>query len=90
MALWLLGGGENVFLQDANSLIMKTEDLGQVIVYLKTAFPRVKRVTSYARSQTAMKKKPVELIQLRQAGLTRLHIGLESGYDPILGIDEKR
>jgi biotin synthase-like enzyme len=84
VALWLLGGGENVFLQDANSLIMKTEDLGQIIVYLKTAFPRVKRVTSYARSQTAAKKKLMELIQLRQAGLTRLHIGLESGYDPLL------
>jgi biotin synthase-like enzyme len=84
VALWILGGGENVFLQDANSLIMKTEDLGQVIVSLKNSFPKVKRVTSYARSQTAMRKKTVELIQLRQAGLTRLHIGLESGYDPIL------
>ena len=89
VALWLLGGGENIFLQDANSLIMKTEDLGQVIVYLKTAFPRAMRITSYARSQTAMKKKPVELIQLRQAGLTRLHIGLESGYDPILEFMKK-
>ena len=89
VALWLLGGGENIFLQDANSLIMKTEDLGQVIVYLKTAFPRATRITSYARSQTAMKKKPVELIQLRQAGLTRLHIGLESGFDPILEFMKK-
>jgi hypothetical protein len=34
----MLGGGENVFLQDANSLIMKTEDLGQVIVHLKSTF----------------------------------------------------
>lgn len=84
VALWILGGGENVFLQDANTLIMKTEDLGQVIVYLKNTFPKVKRVTCYARSQTAMKKKPAELIQLYQAGLSRLHIGLESGYDPIL------
>jgi biotin synthase-like enzyme len=84
VALWLYGGGENVFLQDANTLIMKTEDLGQVITYLKETFPKVKRVTSYARSQTAMKKKPVELMELRQAGLNRLHIGLESGYDPIL------
>ena len=89
VALWLLGGGENVFLQDANSLIMKTEDLGQVIVYLKNTFPRVKRVTSYARSQTAMKKKPAELLHLHQAGLSRLHVGLESGYDPILELMKK-
>jgi len=84
VALWLLGGGENVFLQDSNALILKTEDLGQILVNLKTSFPKVKRISSYARSQTAMKKKPIELLQLRQAGLSRLHIGLESGYDPIL------
>ncbi len=84
VALWLLGGGENIFLQDANGLILKTEDLGQVLVALKTSFPRAKRIASYARSQTAFKKKPMELLQLRQAGLSRLHIGLESGYDPIL------
>ena len=84
VALWLLGGGENIFLQDSNGLILKTDDLGQVLVNLKTSFPRAKRITSYARSQTVMKKKPVELLQLRQAGLSRLHIGLESGYDSIL------
>jgi biotin synthase-like enzyme len=89
VAMWLMGGGENVFLQDADSLIMKTEDLGQVIVYLKDTFPRVKRVTSYARSHTAMKKKTAELMQLREAGLTRLHIGLESGYQPILDLIQK-
>jgi hypothetical protein len=84
VALWLLGGGENVFLQDANTLIMKTIDLGQVLVYLRTTFPKIKRVTCYARSQTAMKKQPSELLQLHGAGLSRVHIGLESGYDPIL------
>jgi biotin synthase-like enzyme len=84
VALWLLGGGENVFLQDANTLIMKTADLGQVIVYLKKTFPKVTRVTCYARSDTAMRKKPAELMSLHRAGLSRVHIGLESGYDPLL------
>ncbi len=84
VALWLYGGGENVFLQDSDNLVMKTDDFGQVITYLKETFPRIKRITSYARSQTAKKKKAEELVHLRQAGLNRLHIGLESGYDPIL------
>jgi radical SAM superfamily enzyme YgiQ (UPF0313 family) len=84
VALWLYGGGENVFLQDANCLVMKTEDLAEVVTYLKETFPRVKRVTGYARSSTATRKKAAELTELRQAGLNRLHIGLESGYDPIL------
>ncbi len=89
VALWLLGGGENVFLQDANSLIMKTDDLSRVLEHLKMTFPGIKRITSYARSQTAMKKKPAELAKLRQAGLTRLHVGLESGYDPLLKLMNK-
>ncbi len=84
VARWLMAGGENVFLQDANSLVMKTNDLVQVLVSLKTAFPKVKRITSYARSLSLARKKSLDLIQLREAGLSRLHVGLESGYDPIL------
>lgn len=89
VAMWILSGGENIFLQDANSLVMKTEDLGQVLFTLKTAFPKVKRITSYARSLTLAKKKTLELVQLRQAGLSRLHVGLESGYDPVLKLIDK-
>jgi radical SAM superfamily enzyme YgiQ (UPF0313 family) len=89
VAMWILGGAENVFLQDANSMVMKTEDLRQILLTLKTAFPRVKRITSYARSLSLAKKKTLELIQLRQSGLSRLHVGLESGYDPVLKIMNK-
>jgi len=46
-------------------------------------------VTSYGRSKTAAKKKVEELVQLREAGLSRLHIGLESGYDPVLKYMDK-
>jgi hypothetical protein len=84
VALWLYGGGENVFLQDANILAMKTEDLLQVIVYLKETFPDIKMVSGYARSQSAGKKKHAELFELHDAGLNQLHIDLESGYDPVL------
>ena len=45
--------------------------------------------TSYARSKTAAKKKLDELIKLHEAGLSRLHIGLESGYDPLLQYMDK-
>jgi biotin synthase-like enzyme len=84
VALWILGGGENVFLQDANSLVMKTDDLVEVLNTLYSAFPKIKRVTSYARSLSLAKKKSNDLVRLAQAGLSRLHVGLESGYDPIL------
>ena len=81
---WLYWGGESVFLQDANSLILKTEELEEILSFLREQFPGVTRITSYCRSQTARRKTVEELQRLRQAGLSRIHVGMESGYDPLL------
>ncbi len=89
VAFWLYHGGTGAFLQDANTLIMRTPELVEVIKFLKQTLPSITRVTSYARSKTAAKKKLEELVQLREAGLSRLHIGLESGYDPLLKYMDK-
>jgi len=89
VALWLYAGGENCFLQDSNTLIMRTKDLVEVIRFLKETFPGIKRITSYGRSDTAARKTLEELIEIREAGLSRLHIGFESGYDPLLDYMEK-
>jgi len=89
VALWLYAGGESAFLQDANGLIMRTNELVEVIRFLKQTLPSINRITSYARSKTAAKKKLEELIELHEAGLSRLHIGLESGYDPLLQYMDK-
>ncbi len=89
VALWLYYGGTSAFLQDANTLIMRTNELVEVIRFLKKTLPSITRITSYGRSKTAAKKKPEELKQLHQAGLSRLHIGLESGYDPLLQYMDK-
>ena len=75
---------QTAFIQDANSLVMKTDELVQVLSRLKERFPSVGRVTSYARARTVARKSLEELRQLYEAGLTRLLIGLESGYDPLL------
>ena len=89
VALWLYYGGTSAFLQDANSLIMKTNELVEVLRFLKQTLPSITQVTSYGRSKTAAKKRLEELVQLREAGLSRLHIGLESGYDPLLQYMDK-
>lgn len=89
VALWLWAGGESAFLQDANTLIMRTPDLVKVIAFLKETFPNLTRITSYGRSKTAAKKTVEELKELKDAGLSRLHIGLESGSDAVLGYMDK-
>jgi radical SAM superfamily enzyme YgiQ (UPF0313 family) len=81
---WLLSGGKTVFLQDANSLIMKTDQLVDVLGYLRRTFPSIERVTTYARSKTVVQKSLDDLMAIRQAGLDRLHVGLESGDDAVL------
>ena len=49
----------SVFLQDADSLILPTDDLVAILEYLKERFPRIERITTYARART-LKRKSVE------------------------------
>jgi radical SAM superfamily enzyme YgiQ (UPF0313 family) len=84
IAAWLYYGGESVFLQDADSLILKTKDLLEILSCLTKTFPSVGRITSYCRSKTAARKSVEDFRLLRDAGLSRIHIGMESGYDPVL------
>lgn len=83
--LWLDEGiVKNVFIGDSNSVIMKTGDFTEIIRFLYETFPTLERVTSYARAKTLVKKSPEELKLLREAGLNRLHVGLETGDDELL------
>ncbi|MCX5845784.1 MAG: radical SAM protein [Deltaproteobacteria bacterium] len=89
IAAWLYYGGESVFIQDANSIIMKTDDLVYVLSFIRDKFPSVNRITSYCRSKTATRKSVEEFKMLKEAGLSRIHIGMESGYDPLLKLIRK-
>lgn len=84
VAGWLYFGGHQAFLQDANSLMVKTPDLVEILAYLKKSLPSIERITSYARAKTVSQKSLAELKELHQAGLSRIHIGMETGYDPLL------
>ena len=89
VANWISSGAKTVFLQDADTMIMRTPELVQVIKYLKETFPTLNRVTSYARAKTCSNKTLQELKDLHQVGLSRLHIGLESGNDQVLDFMQK-
>ncbi len=91
---WLRSGGESIFLQDANSLVIKPRDLTRILLHLKDAFPWVTRITSYARSHTIARIGDEDLKSIADAGLNRIHIGMESGSDKVLamvkkGVDKK-
>ncbi len=73
-----------VFIGDSNSLVAKTEMLIKILETLFSFSPHVERVTSYARAKTIAKKPLEDLKKIFQAGLTRLHVGLETGDRDLL------
>lgn len=89
VALWMYAGASSAFLQDANTLIVRTPELVEIVSFLRETLPSITRVTSYGRSHTAARKSLGELQALREAGLSRLHIGLESGSDGVLAYVDK-
>ena len=80
---------QTAFLQDGDSLLLPTADVLEILRYLKEKFPGIKRVTTYARAPTLRKKSVEELKQLKEAGLTRIHAGLESGSATVLKMIKK-
>ncbi len=89
MAFWICQGLQSLFLQDADALVLRTEQLVEILTYVRAAFPTITRITSYARAKTVSRKSPDELKALRAAGLNRIHTGMESGSDAVLSLLQK-
>ena len=49
---WRQTGMKSVFLQDANSLVIRPGDMIRILERIRERFPWVERVTTYARSHT--------------------------------------
>jgi len=89
VALWLYYGTGECFLQDADNFIIKTGDFVDILRFLREKFPDLRRVTTYSRSRTVSRKPLAEMREIKEAGMDRVHIGLESGYDPLLKLIKK-
>jgi coproporphyrinogen III oxidase-like Fe-S oxidoreductase len=75
-------GSQTIFIGDSDSLLHK--EILKVVKLISETFPGIERMTSYARALTLVHKDIKELRALKKAGLTRVHVGLESGYENIL------
>ena len=80
---------ERVFLMDGDAIVMRTEQLLQILEKLYAAFPKLQKVTTYAGPRSTLSKTPEELRALREAGLTRAYLGVESGSDAVLQAIQK-
>lgn len=91
---WYRAGMESVFLQDANTMVVRPDDMVEILSLLRRLFPTIKRITSYGRAHTIARISDYDLWRMSEAGLNRIHIGMETGADQILkrvnkGVDKK-
>jgi hypothetical protein len=89
VAVWLYYGTGACFLQDADNMVLNTSDLVEILRFLRTTLPEITRVTTYARSRSVVRKSVESLTEIHKAGLDRMHIGLETAYDPLLKFMKK-
>ena len=81
------GDGSRVrrlFLADGDALVMKTEELLEVLKAAADYFPNLERISSYGTPGDLLRKTKEELITLRKAGLALIYMGAESGDDAVL------
>lgn len=78
-----------LFLPAGNTIAMKTDELCEICRYAKELFVNLQRITVYGSSQYIAGKGPEGMKKLAKAGLSRIHVGLESGDDEILRLIKK-
>jgi radical SAM superfamily enzyme YgiQ (UPF0313 family) len=83
------GGVRTLFFPAGNTIAMPTEALTEICRHARALFPGLERITVYGSSQFIVKKGLEDLRLLAEAGLTRIHVGWESGDNTILAAIKK-
>jgi radical SAM superfamily enzyme YgiQ (UPF0313 family) len=78
----IYGAAQTIFLGDSDNLVHN--DLAEIVAFIRKTFPEARRITTYARAKTIIRRKLDYLKAVRSAGLDRLHLGLESGDAEVL------
>lgn len=73
-----------IFLADGDPLVLSTKRLLRILTKLKTTFPKLQRISTYASPSNLARKTDSELRELYEAGLTLLYVGIESGDSQVL------
>ncbi|MBW2115282.1 MAG: radical SAM protein [Deltaproteobacteria bacterium] len=77
-------GVRTLFFPAGNTIAMPTDDLANICAYAHSIFPKLERITTYGSSRYVHRKGKDDLRKLKENGLLRIHVGLESGDDDVL------
>lgn len=75
---------EKVFLCDGDALIIPQPRLMQILEAVRCRIQGVGRVGCYANAKSILRKSPEDLVQLREAGLKIVYLGVETGNEELL------
>ena len=78
-----------IFLADGDPLVLSTDRLLRILNKINNTFPNLRRISTYASPSNLSRKSEQELLQLRQAGLNLLYVGIESGDSVVLEAIQK-
>lgn len=87
---WLTTGGRQaIFLQDANTMVLRPQWLVEIVSHIREKLPELERITSYGRADALSRIDESDLKKIADAGLNRIHSGYESGSDKVLTLIDK-
>ena len=78
-----------IFLADGDPLVLSNNRLIPILNKLKNTFPNLRRVSTYASPSNLARKTDDELVELKEAGLSLLYVGIESGDSEVLHAIQK-
>jgi len=78
-----------IFLADGNPMVLSPDKLIRVLHAIQQSFPKAKRISTYALPGDLRSKTVEELEELKNAGLKTLYVGIESGDDEVLKMNNK-
>jgi len=78
-----------VFLADGDVLAVSQRRLVDLLTKIRHRLPWVNRISLYGNARAIRNKSIAQLLELKELGLHRVYMGLESGYDPVLTAIDK-
>jgi radical SAM superfamily enzyme YgiQ (UPF0313 family) len=80
---------KSIFLGDANAIVIPQEQLIKTLRSIKNVFPHPKDIYSFIDVFTGVKKDSAAFLEMRELGLKRVYLGIESGNNELMTLLKK-
>lgn len=85
----VIDGSDRLYFLGSNPFCAPTGKLLRIIDLVRRHLPSVEEISMYARADDINRKSWHDIMRLKDAGVTDLHVGVESGSDKVLKLMNK-